>query len=216
MGSIREWVNPWGKMNFISELPFRARVLDVGCGNHSPLLTKKRRPDIYYVGLDISDCRQSGDSIVKADRYLLTGSEQLAAAIEALSTDFDAVISAHNLEHCIAPLAVLQAMLDRLLKGGRLYLSFPCEQSLNFPSRQGCLNFFDDPTHNKPPEYERVLQVIRENGFELKFATARYRPWLKFMIGLVEEPMSGFFRKRLNGTWALYGFESVICAERTS
>ncbi len=41
-----------------------------------------------------------------------------------------------------------------------LYLSFPCEASVRFPGRVGSLNFFDDPTHRKPPRWQGVLDVL--------------------------------------------------------
>jgi SAM-dependent methyltransferase len=213
--SIRQAVNPYGRKYFVMQLPTGARVLDVGCGNNSPLITKTLRPDLYYVGLDIADYAQSEASIARADRYILTSPKDFVSAISQLSSDFDAVICAHTIEHCYQPDAVLEAMLDRVARGGRLYVSFPCRESAKFPRRQG-LNFFDDPTHLAPPDYERILQVIREKGLEVKFATARYRPAVKAVLGLAAEPMSAALRKTFWGTLALYGFESIICAGRTT
>jgi len=215
MHLVRRVVNPWGRKTFIVRLPSRARVLDVGCGNNSPLVTKTLRPDLYYVGLDIADYAQSEGSIAKADCYIRTSPEDFPSTIRQLSCEFDAVISSHNLEHCYEPEAVLRAMLDRVGPNGMLYLSFPCQESVKFPRRRG-LNFFDDPTHTVPPNYERILQIIRENGFDVKFVTARYRPVIKAILGLATEPMSAILKKMFWGTPALYGFESIICAIRTN
>jgi SAM-dependent methyltransferase len=211
---LRALTNPRGKLNFIESLPHGARVLDVGCGNNSPVVTKRQRPDLYYVGLDVEDCRQDEGSIEKADRYIIAEPTKFAEAIDALDRNFGAVISCHNLEHCFEPEAVLEAMLRRLAPQGRLYTCFPCEASVNFPSRAGCLNFFDDPTHaQNPPDYLRVQQIIREAGFEITFATARYRPLLRTVMGALVEPASAALKRKLRGTWALYGFETVVCAK---
>jgi SAM-dependent methyltransferase len=178
------------------------------------LTTKALRPDLYYVGLDVADYAQSEASVAKADRYTLTRPEDFASTIRELGSDFDAVICAHTLEHCYQPDAVLEAMLDRVARRGSFYVSFPCKESTEFPRRRG-LNFFDDPTHLAPPDYGLILHVIRENDFEVKFATARYRPAVKAVLGLAAEPMSAATKKIFWGTLALYGFESIICAERT-
>jgi hypothetical protein len=52
-------VNQKYKPDFILQLPRGAKVLDVGCGNNSAQSTKKLRPDIYYVGLDVGDYNQT-------------------------------------------------------------------------------------------------------------------------------------------------------------
>ena len=109
----------------------------------------------------------------------------------------------HNITQALAP-------------GGRLYLSFPSEASAGFPSRGGCLNFFDDPTHNTIPNFDRVRQALGEGGLTIEFAARRYRPLVKLLQGLLLEPLSRAKNRVLPGTWALYGFESVIWARRRS
>ena len=214
MAFVRRVANPWGKSSFILRLPPKARVLDVGCGNDSPRRTKALRPDLYYVGLDVRGYNQSELSIAKADQYILVSADEFAPAVVALGSNFHAVILAHNLEHCFDPDAVLQAMLNCLAPGGRMYLSFPCEESVAFPSRWGCLNFFDDPQHQSWLDYDRALRIIRTNGLGLTFATPRHRPPLMVALGLAVEPLSAARKRTMQGTWALYGFESVIWAER--
>ncbi len=107
-------------------------------------------------------------------------------------------------------------MCGHVKKGGRLYLSFPCEASLHFPRRLGTLNFHDDPTHVTPPSYAAVIDTIRSAGLDIVFGRRHYRPPVPFMLGLLLEPLS-FVSKRvmpLRSTWALYGFETVIWAIR--
>jgi SAM-dependent methyltransferase len=128
----------------------------------------------------------------------------------------EAVVSAHNLEHCDDPDAVLEAMLASLGSGGRIFLAFPCEESVGFPKRRGCLNFFDDPTHQTVPAWESILRKLREQGLTIEYSRKRYRPWLLAALGLVLEPLAALTGRNLPGGvgWALYGFESVIWARR--
>jgi SAM-dependent methyltransferase len=191
-------------------------VLDVGCGNNSPAQFKLQRPDIVYAGLDVGDYNQTLDPGHYADEYIVAAPEGFAAAIAAFEGTCDAVVSSHNLEHCLDPDLVLKAMLAALKPGGRLYLSFPCEASLRFPKRRGSLNFHDDATHLHVPDYARTLALIEAAGFSVEFARQRYRPWALFLLGLALEPLSALLKRTMpmNATWALYGFETVIWAER--
>jgi SAM-dependent methyltransferase len=205
------WLRPRGKLAFLKSLPSGARVLDVGCGNNSPRDAKVLRPDLVYTGLDVADYNQH-DAMRYADAYLLVPPSQFAATIAALAGQMDAVVSSHNLEHCDDPAAVLQAMAAALRPGGRLYLAFPCEDSVHFPRRRGTLNFFDDGTHKEVPRWEQVLDALCSTGVMPLYASRRYRPRLLAAIGLVLEPLGWLLGRNMpaGATWALYGFESVL------
>ncbi len=207
-------MNPRGRNNFLSQLPDGARVLDVGCGNDSPRAFKSLRPDLFYVGIDVGDCRQPVDPNSYADEYHVVEPGDFADAIVRQGARFDGIVSSHNLEHCDDPDAVVTAMAGALVSGGRLYLAFPAAASKTFPSRSGCLNFFDDPTHQRVPDFQRVCALLEEGGLKIEFSTERYRPPVKFATGVAVEPVSALRRKVMPGTWALYGFETVIWARR--
>src|SRR5262249_28354944 len=128
-------IDPHGKAAFLKQLPQGARLLDVGCGNDSPRVAKALRPDIYYVGLDIGDYYQTNDPTRFADDYVIAEPSAFDGAIAEMANSFDAVISAHNIEHCLDPARVLVAMLKSLKPGGRIFLSFPSSASTTFPSR---------------------------------------------------------------------------------
>ncbi|MDR1653380.1 MAG: class I SAM-dependent methyltransferase [Prevotellaceae bacterium] len=141
-------IKPFGKYGFIkNQIPKNGKMLDVGCGNNSPQKTKALRPDIHYVGLDIEDYNQQIPVNHFADEYILTDPSKFADEIEKRIGEFDAVISCHNLEHCNDYRRVIDAMFGALRPGGYVYIAFPCENSVHFPSRKGTLNFYDDPTH---------------------------------------------------------------------
>jgi len=204
-----------GKIFFLKSLKKNVSLLDVGCGNSSPSICKVLRPDIYYVGIDIGDYNQHKNPNDVADEYVLTTPEMFSNKIESFQNKFDAVISSHNLEHCNAPNSVLIAMLRTLKFGGRFYLSFPCEASIEFPKRRG-LNFFDDDTHKSIIHLNDLLEIIKSEGFTLDIVVERNRPILLTFIGLMLEPLSIIFRKVMIGTWELYGFESIIWATKTT
>lgn len=215
VSAVRRRVNSRGKNAFVGTCQPLARVLDVGCGHNSPAQFKAVKPRAYYVGLDITDCRQSTDPRGIADEYVITTPEDFADAIARMPGRFDAVISAHNLEHCDEPEQTLRAMCRALAPGGRMFLAFPTEAAVNFPSRSGCLNFHDDPTHQAtPPQFRAVLATLADEGVQVTFAARRYRPLLKALQGLVLEPLSALQGRVMPGTWALYGFETVIWARR--
>jgi SAM-dependent methyltransferase len=210
--------SPRGKKAYVAQLPHSARLLDVGCGSNSPYLVKSVRPDIYYVGLDVADYHQAEESKANADKYLIVSPNEFDGAIAGLGTSpFDAVISCHNLEHCNRPDLVLSAMCGALRPGGSLYLSFPSEASTRMPSRQGTLNFYDDPTHRSVPAWRNVLDSLKGHGMEMVYTAQRYRPWAALLVGLVFEPFVAPLGKQApkGGTWALYGFESIIWARKT-
>ena len=210
------WEPKRGKGVFVRSLSQGARVLDVGCGNNSPQWFRQARPDLYYVGIDIGDYYQEADPNLYADEYIVTGPETFADRIAAYSGSMDAIVSSHNLEHCNDPRSVLEAIARALKPGGWLCLSFPCEESTNFPKRGGCLNFYDDSSHQEVPNWSRTLQVLQDMDCELVFVTKRYRPFPLFFRGLLLEPMSCLRRHVAahGATWALYGFESVIWARK--
>ncbi len=202
-----------GLYAFLAKLAPDASILDVGCGNDSSYNIKISHPKFIYTGVDIGDYNQTKPRL--ADNYLLTTPENFAETIACLPASFDAVVSSHNLEHCNDRDKTLQAMLKVVKPNGRLYLSFPCEASVNFPHRKRTLNYFDDPTHKgAPPKFDDVLRRICDSGFEIERGIKRYRPAALRVIGLLQEPIARARKDIMQGTWALYGFESIIWARK--
>ena len=215
---IEQRIPQYGKVAFIqNKIPERGKVLDVGCGNNSPQYMKTCRPDIYYVGLDIGIYNQMTDPTEYADEFILTDPENFASEIRKYENMFDVVISTHNLEHCNEYRDVLMAMIRALGKNGLFHLVFPCEASVNFPSRKGTLNFYDDPTHKNVIPYQSVIDTLEQNGLKIVFARKRFRPLIPFLVGLICEPyrrFTGTLEGSMRATWALYGFETLIVAKK--
>jgi SAM-dependent methyltransferase len=213
-GSIATPRWQWGKESFFAQLPRKGTLLDVGCGNNSPAWTKQRLPDWYYIGLDVGDYNQTQTNI--ADNYILTTKEQFCEEIEKFISSVDAIISSHNLEHCYDRSGTLLAMARALKIGGKMYLSFPCQDSITFPGfRNGCLNYYDDASHrDAPPDFGRVISDLNREGLRILYAATRYQPPLDWIHGLNNEEESAKAKETRQGTWAYWGFETVIWAEK--
>src|SRR5258706_15731859 len=108
-----------GKEAFVARLPKNARLLDVGCGNDSPMRYKLQRPDIDYTGIDGSDYCQSVAPDVWADRSIIVTADAFAAEIGKFSGQCAAVLSSSNIEHCLEPYSVLLCLLRAFRPGGR-------------------------------------------------------------------------------------------------
>lgn len=212
--TARKLLPRYYRSDFLERLPPKAVVLDVGCGNDSPRDVKSERPDIHYVGLDIGDYRHTCPPTENADEFVVVSPGEFASAIAAWSGRFDAVVSSHNIEHCDEPDRVLTAMAGALKPGGRLFLAFPAEASARFPHREGTLNFRDDPTHRAMPEFDRIVGALRSGGLSIDVASRRYRPLKPLISGLFNEAESRRTRTVMPGTWALWGFESIVWASR--
>jgi SAM-dependent methyltransferase len=213
---VRRSIRPRGREAFVESQKTGATVLDVGCGGDSPYLTKSQRPDLHYVGIDVSDYNQSAVSKAMADEYLIVRPDKFALTIAGLGRRFDAVISQHNIEHCDDPPAVLAAIASVIKPGGQLYIAWPAEASAHFPSRLGTLNFFDDPTHKMLPRFDDLLGVLVRSGLKPTFQARAYRPTLPAVLGALLEPVSAWTGRVMpyRSTWAWYGFESLIWLQR--
>lgn len=215
MRRIQSIVEPHSRQAFMWNIRPHGRVLDVGCGNNSPKKVKTTRPDVEYWGIDVGDYNnEQGKNY--ADHYIISSPEEFAKTLQDLPVKFDAIISSHNMEHCNQPKETMEAILGKLKEGGRLYLAFPSENTVGFPSRAGTLNFYDDGTHIYMPKYADVLKLLRKHGINIMFARKQYRPFLLATLGGVMEPLSRRKRKVLLGTWAYWGFESRIWGQKKS
>jgi len=213
--SNKKFVQPrYNKSNFIEKIAKNGLVLDVGCGNNSPYHTKKQRPDLYYVGIDIGDYNQVSPNT--ADEYIITAPDSFSDVIAGLGERFDAVISSHNLEHCNFREKTLEAITSVLRPGGSLYLSFPTEKSVSFKGgRVGCLNYYDDSSHKgEPPGFSDVIKTLKRDKMKISFARKSYKPFYLFLIGFLFERKSKHEKETYPGTWAYWGFETVIWAEK--
>ncbi len=209
-------INPRGKAAFCMTIKNKEsiHVLDVGCGNESASELKKICSKVHYIGLDVCDYNQTQQSIDCMDEYIMVPPEEFAKKIEEMQGKVDVVISSHNMEHCNEPERVLIAMIKALKKNGRMFLAFPSEISEYFPHRDGCLNFYDDSTHTYLPQYNKIIRILQNNGMKLLYAKKEYCPFILRKIGEINEHDSKRLGRNLTGTWAYYGFETIIWAKK--
>jgi len=211
--SLKAFVRPNAKIDFIYKLNEKSNILDVGCGNNSPFVTKIIKPKCFYTGIDIHDYNQYAKHY--ADEYLIVRPETFDVSISSLKRKYDVVISNHNIEHVNDREATLNAMISRMRIDGLIYLAFPCMDSIKFPSRKPTLNYYDDLTHKyEPPNYSLIVNILEKNNFEILYSTEKYQPLVLKILGFVLEPISKLIGKNLLGTWVYYGFESIIIAKR--
>tara|TARA_B100000780_G_scaffold262090_1_gene214973 strand:- start:12551 stop:13237 length:687 start_codon:yes stop_codon:yes gene_type:complete len=214
---IGRFISPHVKSSFLGSglIKDNAKILDVGCGNKSVIEIKSILPNSIYTGIDITDLNQNRVSKSLMQEYIISEPDSFSETIKGLGPKFDLVISAHNMEHCDDPEEVVVNILSCIKEGGFLYMSFPSKKSVNFPSREGTLNFYDDDTHNnEPPDFDKILNTIKDSKFEIIYQSKEYKPFFGYLIGFFLEPFSVLKKKVLRGTWDYYGFQAIIQARK--
>ena len=207
------FLRPGGKVDFLNSIPKKSLILDVGCGNNSPLLVKSILPSSYYVGIDVGNYNNDYDVEQVADEYILSDPNDFVEGLRSIQTNFDEIISSHNLEHCNDRFGVLNAMIDKLNCGGKLYLSFPSKETVNFRKGIG-LNYYQDPTHKDlPPDFHSIIEILKDKKLKIIYSKKSYKPFLLWFIGFFTNLISYFTKKIYVGMYEFWGFESIIIAE---
>ena len=171
-------------------------------------------PGWVALGIDIDNYNNDFDVDQVADEYILSKPNDFVKSLRSIDSNFDAIISSHNIEHCNDRVGVLNAMIDKLNYGGKIYLSFPSKESINFPKRIGCLNYYDDPTHKDlPPDFDLILEILKDKKLKVIFSKTSYKPFLLRCIGIFSYFISNFTKKVYVGMYEVWGFESIIIAE---
>jgi len=202
--------------------PREGALLDIGCGNHSPSRTKALRSDLHYVGVDIQDYNLSAEDMVAADELVRVSADSFHGDIgqRLAGRQFDLILVKHVLEHLREPESLLDTLIPLLAPGGQLYLSFPCERSVSFPSAEGTLNFYDDPTHVQVPPFGRIRAHLRAACLEERKITQRYRHPVYLVLGVVSlatQLPRWIATKKLRANpllWSLFGFESILLVRK--
>lgn len=198
----------------LDELPEIGRILDVGCGNRSPVLTKKYFPNCIYHGIE-----KSREMLTQAD---LSNTDVLFeldlenANLQVIGNEwYDCVIASHVLEHLQDGLSVLRQLVDKLRHGGILYIETPSEKSVRFPSMPGTLNFYDDTTHVRVYARDVLCSAMKESGCIIVRSSVRHS--LKRILLFPLHVVYSLVRYReLRGTvfWDILGFASVVIARK--
>ena len=157
---IKQTFRPRGQRSFISSIPkANCKILDIGCGKNSIFL-KSVKPNSSIYGVDVGFFQQTDESKALYDKLIICESEDFAQSIQNINEDFDITISNHNIEHCEDPKGTFSAMVDKTKVGGSLFFATPSLSSVDFPSRGGGLNFYDDPTHISVVDLYKLFELI--------------------------------------------------------
>ena len=192
-------------------------ILDVGCGNHSPSVTKKYFPRAIYHGIDREDYNVDAN-----DARALDTLYRLDLNRDSLDTvpngAFDVVIANHVIEHTRNPAALVAQLVPKLKVGGTIYLEFPSLISLGLTPMEGTLQFCDDPTHFQVPDPYVIANTLLEGGVAVLDAgirrdTPRVLAAPVYMAVNVARRLAGR-RRRSRGLCDVTGFAFYIYGEK--
>lgn len=141
------------------------RVLDVGCGSLSPVLTRQELEGCFYCGLDRA---------TEAPFVTSHTAEYIATDLEAdrlgsvAGRRFDAIVLSHVIEHLENGLDIVREAAALLAPGGVIYVEYPSLRSASLPSMPGTLNFWDDPTHKRFYALTDIANAMAEGGVQMR------------------------------------------------
>ena len=210
---IKKIIRPRGQRSFISSTrKANCKILDIGCGKNSIFL-KSVKPNSTIYGVDISFFDQTDESKALYDKLIICESKDFVQSIQSINVDFDIVISNHNIEHFEDPEGTFSAMVDKTKVGGSLFFATPSLDSVDFPSRGGGLNFYDDPTHFSPLDLYKLFES-ESHRLKCTYYKKSAKPFIWWFLGWAQEYIS----KKKNwirlGTWDYYGFEQIMWIEK--
>ena len=192
-------------------------ILDIGCGNASPSVTKRWFRQSTYHGVDIQNYNLSDDEFLLMDKFWLVSSN--FDGYDAIPNKFyDIVILNHVIEHTKYPEKLLEIVTNKIKSGGLLYLAFPSDQSLSLPSAIGTLNFSDDETHVWFPNFNFLVNYLLNNKYKV-IRAGRSHNFIRFLIGcivLLPLYLIKIITGKLysNGLHYFFNFETFILAKK--
>jgi 2-polyprenyl-3-methyl-5-hydroxy-6-metoxy-1,4-benzoquinol methylase len=195
------------------------QILDIGCGNNSPSITKRWFPGCHYTGADIQRYNLKVEDDAAMDEFYLLGAD--GAGYDAIqNAGYDFIILNHVIEHMTEPAPILAALCRKLKPGGYIWIAFPSLRSLSLPpSDDETLQFCDDPTHVRIPDVREVANILLANEVKVLHAGASREGLMttiadvsKLVKRLLRKIMTGRFSGR--GMWYLLGFEDHVLGQR--
>jgi SAM-dependent methyltransferase len=194
-------------------------ILDIGCGNNSPSVTKRWFPGCHYTGADIQRYNLAEADDAAMDAFYLLGVD--GSGYDAIPDgSYDLVILNHVLEHMREPAPVLARLCRKLKPGGYIWIAFPSLRSLSLPSSvDETLQFCDDPTHVYVPDIHEVANLLLANDVKVLHA-GRSREGFFTALGDVFKLFKRLLKKLITGTfsgrglWYLLGFEDHVLGQR--
>ena len=193
------------------------RILDIGCGNNSPSVTKHWFKGCHYSGADIAVYRNNESDLAAMDEYYQVGVD--GSGYDAIPDEsYDFIILHHVVEHMSNAAELLAVIAAKLKPGGYIWIAFPSYRSLSLPSASGTLQFCDDATHVYLPDPREITNVLLSNQVKVIHA-GRSRDFLRTLLGALILPLA-VIRKlstgklSSKGLWYILGFEDHVFGQR--
>ena len=191
------------------------KILDIGCGGNSPLLTKIIFPFSIYTGIDRDFYYHNNKlSLELIDERI---EHDLNKNIEDLkmkigNAKYDIIIFNHTIEHTFLGLDILDIVSKNLNPNGCIYIEFPSIRSLNFPSMRGTLNFCDDSSHCRIYSVREIANLLLLNKFSIISGGRRFNLTSIFLMPL-RLILCIILRKSPAGAfWDILGFADYVFA----
>jgi ubiquinone/menaquinone biosynthesis C-methylase UbiE len=190
-------------------------LLDVGAGSHSATKTQNIFPKCNYYGIDITKEYENDENDFKAMKGFYQMDLTKLQFDEIPDSFFDVIIMSHIIEHLYNGDLVIEGLVKKLKKGGKIYIEYPGEKSTKLPSMKRTLNFYDDPTHVRIYSVPEINNVLVNNNFNvLKKGTRRYWPYIILLPFTI---VTEFIKYKFipGGVfWDLMGFAEYLYAEK--
>lgn len=193
----------------------KINILDIGCGSNSPSITKKYFPNCQYTGVDRQDnYRNSNKDNLAYDRFIQKDVSDLQ--FDCLENNsFDILIMSHIIEHLFNGDKVIEGLISKLKHGGIIYIEFPSERSVEFPSMHDTLNYFDDNTHCRIFSKTEICNLLMLNKLKILEVSTR-REYINILLIPIKVFYYLVLNKKIPGGvfWDLYGFADYVIAKK--
>lgn len=196
-------------------LPENAFILDVGAGSHSATITKKWLPKCNYTGIDITkEYHNDENDFKKMDKFIEMDLTKLNFDLIP-ENKYDLIDMSHIIEHLHNGDKVIEGLIYKLKKSGLIYIEFPSEKSISFPSMRETLNFFDDETHCRIYSLKEVCNLLLRNDLKILKAGTR-RQWINVFVMPFKILIQLMTKRyvRAGAFWDFYGFADFIIAKK--
>lgn len=193
------------------------KILDIGCGSHSSTLSKKIFPNCFYSGVDRDQHYDNNEEdIQNMDAFFKKDLTQINFQ-NIPDQEYDVIIMSHIIEHLDNGDEVVKALIPKLKYGGYFYLEFPTPDSVNFPSKKGTLNFYDDDTHCRLYSIQELSNVLENQGLSIE-SSGKNRRWINIALMPIKIPLQLIINGYVQGGvyWDWYGFADFVFGKKVN